>query len=239
MAYCPTKGTFISQGCSRGLDTQRLEDFCESFGDDLPKILDIVDCDWLCTHLVGGLVAMNFMFPEILGCDYHPNWRTHIFQRGGPTTNQPFYLGVSICFQLVMGVPRDISPDGLESSEGQSHLEMMTGDNPVWLRKPPYPYCWWLPGPWFTDEVLWIFVGHQQNVHHLVFIVIWNHMGVSIDRCSPKWKADFMENLSINGWFGGHIPQFLELSICSLWKWQKDSIQLLPRSRYGRQQYHL
>ena len=24
-------------------------------------------------ELVGGLVAMNFIFPEILGCDYHPN----------------------------------------------------------------------------------------------------------------------------------------------------------------------
>ena len=29
-----------------------------------------------------------FIFPLILGCDYHPNWRSHIFQRGGPTTNQ-------------------------------------------------------------------------------------------------------------------------------------------------------
>ena len=63
-------------------------------------------------HLVGGLVAINFIFPEILGilgiigninlifnmkvnwddflfsqkyweC-HHPNWRTHIVQRGGP-----------------------------------------------------------------------------------------------------------------------------------------------------------
>ena len=34
--------------------------------------------------LVGGLVAMNFIFPFILGMSNHPNWRTHIFQRGGP-----------------------------------------------------------------------------------------------------------------------------------------------------------
>ena len=27
---------------------------------------------------------MNFIFPFILGCCHHPNWRTHIFQRGGP-----------------------------------------------------------------------------------------------------------------------------------------------------------
>ena len=39
-------------------------------------------------YLVGGLVAINFIFPLILGISNHPNWRTHIFQRGGPTTNQ-------------------------------------------------------------------------------------------------------------------------------------------------------
>ena len=37
------------------------------------------------------MVAMNFIFPLILGCDYHPNWRTHIFQRGSPTTNQTWF----------------------------------------------------------------------------------------------------------------------------------------------------
>ena len=39
-------------------------------------------------RLVGGLVAIFCIFPLILGCCHHPNWRTHIFQRGGPTTNQ-------------------------------------------------------------------------------------------------------------------------------------------------------
>ena len=28
------------------------------------------------------LVAMNLAFSQILGCCHHPNWRTHIFQRG-------------------------------------------------------------------------------------------------------------------------------------------------------------
>ena len=36
--------------------------------------------------LVGGLVAMNFIFPEILGIIIPID--VHIFQRGGPTTNQ-------------------------------------------------------------------------------------------------------------------------------------------------------
>ena len=39
-------------------------------------------------YLVGALVAMNFIFPWILGIINHPNWRTPIFQRGGPTTKR-------------------------------------------------------------------------------------------------------------------------------------------------------
>ena len=35
--------------------------------------------------LVGGLVAIWIIFPEILGIYNHPNWRSHIFQRGGYT----------------------------------------------------------------------------------------------------------------------------------------------------------
>ena len=44
-------------------------------------------------YLVGGLVAMNFIFPSIQK-NHHPNWRTHIFQRGGPgpPTRYSFYF---------------------------------------------------------------------------------------------------------------------------------------------------
>ena len=42
--------------------------------------------------LVGGLVAIFGIFPYIWVAN-HPNWRTHIFQRGfSPTTNQTLYL---------------------------------------------------------------------------------------------------------------------------------------------------
>ena len=30
----------------------------------------------------------HFWGPEIWGFDHHPNWRSHIFQKGGSTTNQ-------------------------------------------------------------------------------------------------------------------------------------------------------
>ena len=39
-------------------------------------------------HLVGGLVAMIFIFPLILGCSHHPNWRSLIFFRTGWVYNQ-------------------------------------------------------------------------------------------------------------------------------------------------------
>ena len=49
-------------------------------------------------HLVGGLVAINFLFPQKLGMSNHPNWRTHIFQRGGqkPPTSHDFFLWFSL-----------------------------------------------------------------------------------------------------------------------------------------------
>ena len=40
------------------------------------------------SRLVGGLVAINFEFSHMNWEFHHPNGRTHIFQRGGPTTNQ-------------------------------------------------------------------------------------------------------------------------------------------------------
>ena len=43
----------------------------------------------------GWWFGCHFLFSHILGCCPHPNWRTHIFQRGGyTTTNQ-------ICFNMV------------------------------------------------------------------------------------------------------------------------------------------
>ena len=42
-------------------------------------------------NLVGGLVAIFGIFSYIWVSN-HPNWLTHIFQRGGPTTNQIHYL---------------------------------------------------------------------------------------------------------------------------------------------------
>ena len=47
--------------------------------------------------LVGGLVAINFIFPEILGIS--SSQLTNIFQRGGPTTNQILHYS----FLLEMG----------------------------------------------------------------------------------------------------------------------------------------
>ena len=51
--------------------------------------------------LVGGLVAI-FYFP-LYWESHHPNWRTHIFQRGGPTTNQGWFGATS------SGKPRSLS----------------------------------------------------------------------------------------------------------------------------------
>ena len=48
---------------------------------------------WARLFLVGGLVAINLAFSQKYWEFHHPNWRSHIFQRGfSPTTNQ-FWMG--------------------------------------------------------------------------------------------------------------------------------------------------
>ena len=52
------------------------------------------------------LVVWNiFYFPRNIGNVNHPNWRTHIFQRGGPTTNQTWlvYGWYMVNIWLIMG----------------------------------------------------------------------------------------------------------------------------------------
>ena len=41
-----------------------------------------------CSLSIWWFWNMNFIFPYIYREFHHPNWRTHIFQRGGSTTNQ-------------------------------------------------------------------------------------------------------------------------------------------------------
>ena len=64
---------------------------------------------WLVVWLPFGL------FSHILGCDYHPNWRTPIFQRGGPTTKQKMNPSVATLkpFVDLMSQVRTVEPADL------------------------------------------------------------------------------------------------------------------------------
>ena len=50
------------------------------------------------------LVAINFIFPEILGMSNHPNWRTHIFQRGWNHHHQPDGIWYPKEYQTMVGI---------------------------------------------------------------------------------------------------------------------------------------
>ena len=52
-----------------------------------------------------------FIFPEILGCIHHPNWRTHFFQRGGSTmlNHQPVLVRQWVLPQKPLDVSRFFS----------------------------------------------------------------------------------------------------------------------------------
>ena len=62
------------------------------------------------------LVVWNIFYFPIYWVSNHPNWRNHIFQRGGPTTNQLFFFDLVyaiICYKLIMLiVPRDAGYQG-------------------------------------------------------------------------------------------------------------------------------
>ena len=60
------------------------------FIEDYWRLLKIIEDYWRLLKITGWwwMVAIFGIFPGILGCCPHPNWLTHIFQRGGPTTNQ-------------------------------------------------------------------------------------------------------------------------------------------------------
>ena len=50
--------------------------------------IPIIDSNPRYDYLVSGLEPWNFMTFHSTVKNYHPNWRSHIFQRGGSTTNQ-------------------------------------------------------------------------------------------------------------------------------------------------------
>ena len=56
------------------------------------------------------LVVWNIFYFPIYWVSNHPNWRTHIFQRGGPTTNQTFMSFVSCRVFAVSFHPWDDDP---------------------------------------------------------------------------------------------------------------------------------
>ena len=56
---------------------------------------------------------MNFIFPLILGCCHHPNWRTHIFQDGVAKNHQPvvvFHGWKETTWTFINGITNMIFP---------------------------------------------------------------------------------------------------------------------------------
>ena len=77
--------------------------------------------------LVGGLVAIFGIFPWILGVDYHPNWRTYIFQRGGPGPPTRYFLE-----QHFEKGPSSLEIRGLHAAHSMHHsMHFLGQDSPT------------------------------------------------------------------------------------------------------------
>ena len=86
-----SEGWFSEKTCEKN---SSWEWFAQHIDGDFGVILEWMiipynHCKSLYKSLSGWCFGCHqFYFPIQLGCDDHPIWRTHIFQRGGPTTNQ-------------------------------------------------------------------------------------------------------------------------------------------------------
>jgi hypothetical protein len=71
--------------------------------ESLPSPSHVHGHSMIATVYIAWLVVwnMNFIFPFSWDC-HHPNWRSHIFQRGGSTTNQLLCLLVKTCFTSLL-----------------------------------------------------------------------------------------------------------------------------------------
>ena len=76
------------------------------------------------------------IFPFLLGISNHPNWRTHIFQRGGLTTNQVCYSSYS-CPPQKKNLKWDVRQKGVRifrsSKLNASRQPMATQTHRLWL----------------------------------------------------------------------------------------------------------
>ena len=70
------------------------------------------------------LVVWNIFYFPIYWVSNHPNWRNRIFQRGGPTTNQSFFLDLF----------------GVLKSRKKA---MFASEIPFWFSLDPWAFCWW------------------------------------------------------------------------------------------------
>ena len=93
-----------------------------------------VGCIGLPTLLVGGLVAMNFIFPDMTWESHHPNWRSHIFQRGGKKT--PTFPKRSHDFSCWSTAPPSCQSDllvAVRSSEQSSSGRSAAAAPEIWV----------------------------------------------------------------------------------------------------------
>ena len=86
----------------------------------------------------------QFYFP-IYWVSIHPNWRTHIFQRGGPTTNQILSAKMSPFAVEIMILP--YSPARFDYQRA-SPLMIQLAKTTHW---PVYIWCWYSMFSWLNN----------------------------------------------------------------------------------------
>ena len=111
--------------------------------------------------LIGGLVAMNFMFPEILGCENHPNWL--IFFRGVARNHQPAHDPLFLSAEQ-LAEPLG-APPPLQLSLGSTKV--------MWMNSATWP--------WRHRWICWLRLGYDTFGYDIFFwcffnVIFWGHV---------------------------------------------------------------
>ena len=129
---------------------------------------------WGCSKLevppngyTGWWFGCHFLFSHILGFGYHPNWRTHIFQRGGP--GPPTSMEMANTWQIYgswwplrvnhgwkKGGGFQLGKWGVPQA---SNGWFMSWKSHLWTDE------WGYPGYFNENVPFWGFVSHDQNSH--------------------------------------------------------------------------
>ena len=162
---------------------------------------------------------------------HHPNWRTHIFQRGGLTTNQFSYFGLHLAFEKNHQESPRFAAQICKRLDhaGTPSTRIAFGGARRWTH-PIHPevkaFCWCVAGGEIDDW--WLLRGKYDNTSsiHDCLVMTWFSRFLACS-CLVGDVGTFVSGINICGGFLSHVGTANSSSICRWdFPWDKPSSYL-------------